>query len=79
MGKASLGIPNEAFFYATYRTLINICQLVMKGLLMNPENGDYKMKEFLDDQQMHQLYEKFLLNYYKKKFPEYAASASYID
>lgn len=64
---------------ATYRMLINICQLVIKGLLMNPENGEYKMKEFLDDQQMHQLYEKFLLNYFKKEFPEYSASASYID
>ncbi|WP_394122004.1 5-methylcytosine-specific restriction endonuclease system specificity protein McrC [Planococcus donghaensis] len=64
---------------ATYRMLINICQLVINGLLMNPENGDYKMKEFLDDQQIHQLYEKFLLNYFKKEFPEYSASASYID
>lgn len=64
---------------ATYRMLINICQLVINGLLMNPENGDYKMKEFLDDQQMHQLYEKFLLNYFKKEFPEYSACASYID
>lgn len=64
---------------ATYRMLINICQLVVKGLLMNPKNGEYQMKEFLDNQQMHQLYEKFLLNYYKKEFPEYSASASYID
>lgn len=64
---------------ATYRMLINICQLVIKGLLMNPESGEYKMKEFLDDQQMHQLYEKFLLNYFKKEFPEYGATASYID
>ena len=73
----------KAVFYqrnnASYRMLINICQLVMNGLLMNPENGDYKMKEFLDDQQMHQLYEKFLLNYFKKEFPEYSACASYID
>ncbi|MBD8014219.1 5-methylcytosine-specific restriction endonuclease system specificity protein McrC [Planococcus wigleyi] len=64
---------------ATYQMLINICQLVINGLLMNPENGDFKMKEYLDDQQMHQLYEKFLLNYFKKEFPEYSASAAYID
>lgn len=64
---------------ATYKLLINICQLVIKGMLMTTESGELKMKQFIDDQQMHQLYERFLLNYYKKEFPEYSASASYID
>jgi 5-methylcytosine-specific restriction enzyme subunit McrC len=64
---------------AAYKMLINICQLVIKGLLMTTEDGDYKMKQFLDDQQMHRLYEKFLLGYFKKEYPQYSASASYID
>jgi len=64
---------------ATYKMLINICQLVIKGLLMTTKNGDYKMNQFLDDQQMHRLYEKFLLGYFKKEYPQYAASASQIE
>lgn len=64
---------------ATYKLLINICELVIKGLLMTTESGEYKMRQFFDDQQMHRLYEKFLLSYFKKEYPEYSASASYID
>ncbi|USK58245.1 5-methylcytosine-specific restriction endonuclease system specificity protein McrC [Peribacillus asahii] len=64
---------------ATYRMLMNICQLVMKGLLITTKSGEYKMKQFLDDQQMHRLYEKFLLSYFKKEYPQYSARASYID
>lgn len=64
---------------ATYKMLINICQLVIKGLLMTTETGHYKMKEFLDDQQMHRLYEKFLLGYFQKEYPHYKPKASYID
>ena len=64
---------------ATYKMLINICELVIKGLLMTTENGEYKMKQFLDDQHMHRLYEKFLLGYFKKEYPHYSARASYID
>jgi 5-methylcytosine-specific restriction enzyme subunit McrC len=64
---------------ATYKLLLNICRLVIKGLLMTTESGEYKMKQFIDDQQMHRLYEKFLLHYFKKEHPKYSASASYID
>lgn len=64
---------------ATYKLLINICLLVVKGLLMTTEDGEYKMRQFLDDQQMHQLYEKFLLGYFKKEYPEFSVKASFID
>ncbi|WHX41199.1 5-methylcytosine-specific restriction endonuclease system specificity protein McrC [Mesobacillus sp. AQ2] len=64
---------------AAYKMLMNICELVIKGLLISTENGEYKMKQFLDDQQMHRLYEKFLLGYYQKEYPQYSAKASYID
>ncbi|MGG1674245.1 5-methylcytosine-specific restriction endonuclease system specificity protein McrC [Neobacillus sp. NRS-1170] len=64
---------------ATYKMLINICQLVIKGLLLTTETGKYKMKEYLDDQQMHRLYEKFILGYFKKEYPHFSANASYIE
>lgn len=64
---------------ATYKMLINICQLVIKGLLITSDSGGYKMKQYMDDQQMYRLYEKFLLGYFKKEYPTLSASASYID
>ncbi|WP_090745693.1 5-methylcytosine-specific restriction endonuclease system specificity protein McrC [Mesobacillus persicus] len=64
---------------STYKMLMNICELVIKGLLITTDTGDYKMKQYLDDQQMHRLYEKFLLGYFKKEYPQYSPSASYID
>jgi 5-methylcytosine-specific restriction enzyme subunit McrC len=64
---------------ATYKMLINICQLVIKGLLMTKIDGEYKMMEFLDNQAVHRLYEKFLLGYFKKEYPHYHVNASYID
>ncbi|MHC1745528.1 MAG: 5-methylcytosine-specific restriction endonuclease system specificity protein McrC [Negativicutes bacterium] len=64
---------------ASYKMLINICWLVIKGLLMTTENGEYKLTQFLDDQQMHRLYEKFVLGYFKREYPQYSISASYID
>ena len=62
-----------------YKMLINICWLVINGLIMTTEDGECKMKQYLDDQQMHRLYEKFLLGYFKKEYPQYKASASYIE
>ena len=64
---------------ATYKMLINMCWLVIKGLLLTTESGEYKLAKFLDNQQMHRLYEKFVRGYFRKEYPQYAASAAYID
>ena len=61
-----------------YRMLIGICYLTVKGLLQTTRKGDVKLMEFLDDQRMNRLYEKFILNYYKKEHPQISASASQI-
>lgn len=63
----------------TYRMLINVCQLIIKGLLQTSDNGHYNLAKFLDDQQMSHLYEKFVLAYYRREHPELSATASYID
>jgi len=55
---------------ATYRLLINICYLVLKSMILTTEKGKERLASYLDDQQMHRLYEKFILEYYKKHFPE---------
>lgn len=62
-----------------YRLLITICYLVVKGLLQTKSDGSVKMMDFLDEQRMCHLYEKFILEYYKKHYyPKITASASQI-
>ena len=63
----------------TYRMLIGICYLVIKGLLQTQKDGSAKFMDFLDEQRMSHLYEKFLLEYYKKHFPELHAAAPAIE
>ena len=54
----------------TYQLLINICRLILEGMILTEDNGELKLKNFLDDQKFYQLYEKFLLAYYQKHFPK---------
>lgn len=63
----------------TYRLLITICHLVVKGLLQSKTDGSVKMMDFFDERRMCRLYEKFILEYYKKHFPQIRTSASQID
>lgn len=62
----------------TYQMLISICQLILEGMLMTTEAGEYRLASFLDEQRMCRLYEKFLLEYYIKKFPSLSVNASEI-
>lgn len=62
----------------SYRMLISICYLVVKGLLQSNTAGSTKLTDFLDEQRMCRLYEKFILEYYRKEHPEIKASASQI-
>lgn len=62
----------------TYRMLISICYLVVKGLLQTQSDGTSKLMDFLDEQRMHRLYEKFILEYYRREFPQISANASQI-
>ena len=40
----------------TYRMLMNVCWLVVKGLLQTRESGSLRMMDFLDEQRMSHLY-----------------------
>ena len=61
-----------------YQMLIGMCYLVYKGLLTTQNNGTTKLMDFFDGQRMCRLYEKFLLEYYRKGHPELTANASQI-
>ena len=58
-----------------YRMLISICQLIIEGMLITTESGDYKLAEFVDEQRMCRLYERFILEYYNRHYPELTVSA----
>ena len=62
----------------TYRMLISICYLVVKGLLQTNSDGSTRLMDFIDEQRMCRLYEKFILEYYRKEHPEVSARASQI-
>lgn len=62
----------------TYQMLISICYLIIKGLLQTTSEGTTKLMDFLDEQRMCRLYEKFILEYYKKEFSNLRVTASQI-
>ena len=62
----------------SYQMLIGICYLIYNGLLQTQTDGTTKIMDFFDEQRMCRLYEKFLLEYYRKEHPELSANASQI-
>lgn len=62
----------------SYRMLVSVCYLVVKGLLQTDGSGSSKLMSFLDEQRFCRLYEKFILNYYTKEFPDLKVSSSQI-
>lgn len=48
-----------------YEMLMNVCYFVLDGMLQTTEKGSFKMVSF-SDEHMHRLYEKFVLNYFKR-------------
>ena len=57
-----------------YRMLLYLCYFIVREWLMTTEEGKYKMREF-SDEHMDKLFEKFVLEYYKKHHPETKAKA----
>ena len=63
---------------ASYKMLVNICFLLITGLLQSEEEGSMKLANIIDDQKMHRLYERFILEYYKRHYPIFHVSAAKI-
>lgn len=63
----------------SYRMIVSVCYLVIQGLLQTETDGSTKLMDFLDDQRMHHLYEKFILEYYRKEYPQIMVAASQIN
>ena len=62
----------------SYRMLVSLCYMVIKGLLQTTTDGSTKLMDFLDEQRMCRLYEKFILEYYRRHYPQIKTSAAQI-
>ena len=62
----------------TYRMLIGICRLIIDGMLLTREEGVHRLASFIDEERMHKLFEKFILEYYKQEHPTIQTSSSQI-
>jgi 5-methylcytosine-specific restriction enzyme subunit McrC len=62
---------------AEYVTLVNICRFLLDGLLIKSGSG-YKMCELLKYEKMSLLYERFLLEYFRRHYPEFNSHSSNI-
>lgn len=61
----------------TYQMLLYLCYFVIDNILLSTDAGDIKMHTFTDEH-MCRLYEKFVLEYYRKHHPEFKACAKQI-
>lgn len=58
----------------SYRILMGVCQLIAECMIITTENGELKTASFIDDQHISMLYERFILEYYRKHFPGLSVS-----
>lgn len=63
----------------TYRMIIGVCQLVIRGLLQTTTDGSTRVMDYADDQTMARLYEKFILGYYQQEHPDIKAYSPQIS
>lgn len=62
-----------------YLMLMNVCFMVLNELILSTDAGESNAASFLDDQELHALYEKFLREYFKRHHPAIRVSAKEID
>lgn len=60
-----------------YQMLLNICKFIIEGLLLTIEAGVYKTPTF-SEENIASLFERFVLEYYKKHYPELNPHAPHV-
>lgn len=60
---------------ATYRLLLGVCELIVRGLLPTQDSGTSKLRSWVSDDAMNRLYERFLREYYTVHHPELSPGA----
>ena len=63
-----------------YRMLIGLCRLIVDGMIVN-DSGHcmFRLREFVNNERLFELYEKFLFEFFRKHFPQITVSHSQID
>lgn len=61
----------------TYQMLLYLCYFIIDNILLSTERGEFKMHTF-SDEHMCRLYEKFVLEYYRRHHPEFKACAKQV-
>ena len=64
---------------ATYRLLLGVCELVVRGLLPTEAPGSHRLTSWLSDETMSVLYERFLREYYAYHHPELHPAARNVE
>lgn len=54
----------------SYKYVVDLCKLILNGLIVSDKSGNNKFKEFLDDTRISAIYESFIKAYYRKHYPE---------
>ena len=63
----------------SYRMLIDFCHMFLDGMLLTTEEGEHKLASFINQKVLNDIYEKFILEYYAKEWPEVNAKASQVQ
>lgn len=61
---------------ATYRLLLGVCELIVRGLLPTQDAGTARLRSWVSDVAMSRLYERFVREYFKVHHPALAPAAS---
>ena len=59
----------------SYKFVVDLCKLILNGLIVSDKKGNNKFMEFLDDTRVSAIYENFIKAYYRKHYPELNASS----
>lgn len=52
----------------SYRSIIVLCELILKGLIASEKEGNEQFREFLDETALHRIYENFIKEYFRKHY-----------
>lgn len=61
----------------TYQMLHSLCYFILQNQLLSTEQGSTKLPQF-SDEHMNLLFQRFVMEYYRKHHPEYRATAKQI-
>ena len=63
--------------HGEYRLLMSVCRIICENMLHSTEDGDVRLVSFSEGN-LNKLYEKFILNYYIKHYPQLKPASSEI-